>query len=103
MSPLPPIDLDKTDIPPALIALVPRAVAHEYMMVPVSAEGRTLTIAASRPLDSVTLDVLRFILYRDVNQVLASAESIRRALTRCYGIRWDEPGGATIMATTRIR
>lgn len=82
---LPFVELDSMEIPPEIIASVPKAVCEEYMILPVKRSSRLLTIAMTDPLDLFTLDNLRFILNTDVECVLAPRESVEKGIKRYYG------------------
>ncbi len=87
---MPFVDLEKIDIPQEAINAVPKEVAKEYDIAPVSFDGNEVKVAMSDPLDFMTLDNLRFVLNCEVECVLATEEHVQRAIKRIYGGEDDE-------------
>ncbi len=78
------VDLTEIKPDPELIQLLPAQVASRYHVVPVSLEGRCLTVATIDPTDIFTLDDIRFITGCEVSAVVASEVAIKRAIDRFY-------------------
>ena len=72
-------------IAPAIVELVPESVARENAILPLAEEDGALRIAISDPEDFETLEKLRFILNRPIEQVLAPRDAITEAINRHYG------------------
>ncbi len=79
------INLNKVDIEPDVLEMVPKNVAVEHNIVPVAYSSRYLRIAMADPLDFFTTDNLRFILNTDVECILASKDAVRDAISNHYG------------------
>ena len=79
------IDLATVQISPALLELIPQAIAKRQNIIPVSREGGRIIVASAEPLDFNTLDNLRFLLGSDIDYVFADRESLQEAVGRCYG------------------
>jgi type IV pilus assembly protein PilB len=82
---LPYVELRSLKLNPEITKAVPRSVCEEHNVFPVKANGRTLTIAISDPLDLFTLDNLKFILNSEVECVLAPKEDIVHSIETYYG------------------
>src|SRR5262249_20601233 len=76
-------------IPRDVLRQVPAAIAHTHKVVPVAADGETLTLATDRPGDIALRDKLTFLLNRKILLTLASRHELLAALDRYYGI-WVE-------------
>jgi len=79
------INLMATDVPQRVIKLVPGGVARMYNVVPVEADGHSVTLATYELLNPAVVDELMFVLSNDVNFVVAREEDIKAYLTRFYG------------------
>ncbi len=82
------VDLDRTAIPPEIVALVPREVARTYRVMPISCEDGVLRVAMADPLNVSVLDDLRFLLgptLRGVSGAISDEAPVARALRRHYG------------------
>jgi hypothetical protein len=79
------VDLTEVVVPPAVVELVPEAVARECRILPLACDRKSLTVAVGDPSDSDTITKLQFILNRDVAIVLAPPEQIIEAINRHYG------------------
>ena len=80
------VRLNKVEIPPDVVELVPQSVARENFILPVrEKEDGTLVVIVSDPLDLETFDKLRFILNRRIEIALAPKEDIQGAINKYYG------------------
>jgi type IV pilus assembly protein PilB len=79
------IDLTEVTIPDSVIELIPESVARENAILPLAAEGDTLTVVVSDPMDIETFEKLRFILNRTIETALAPRETILESINRYYG------------------
>jgi len=77
--------ISKFQIPPEVIAKVPREAAVEHTICPLKVGKRSLIVAAETPPDFFTLDNLRFQLGTEVEAVIASKDEITAAINRYYG------------------
>ena len=68
---MPFVDLNETEVPEAVIDIVPESVARENAVMPYREDGGRLCVATSDPTDIDTQEKLRFILNRDVEMAIA--------------------------------
>jgi len=87
---IPPISLAKMRLDPALKALIPRDLATQYEVVPVSCIGQTLTVAMADPLNIFALDTLTTMTGLSVNTLLTTSKDIREAIDQYYGTGVEE-------------
>ncbi len=85
---LPFANLSKGEIKKEIIALVPKDVAIENSIVPVTRKGSAL-IVAMKGLDLMVLDNLRFLLNQQVEGAIATPEDIEEALDGYYRLTGD--------------
>ncbi len=81
------VDLKTLKLNEAITKALPRNVCEEHTIFPVKANGKTITIAISDPLDLFTLDNLKFILNNEIECVLAPREDILESIKRYYGTK----------------
>lgn len=82
---IPYVDLSDTEIPKAVIELVPESVARENLVLPLNLEGNTLKLIVADPTNFEALQKLQFVLNKDIQPVLAVQEQITEAINRNYG------------------
>lgn len=66
---------------------VPESVVRRQTLIPLSLEGKTLTIAMADPLNVLATDDLKLLTGCDVEVVIASTAEIREAIEKYYGPR----------------
>ncbi|NJD68263.1 MAG: type IV-A pilus assembly ATPase PilB, partial [candidate division NC10 bacterium] len=81
---VPPVDLSKTTIDPAILKLVPAEVARKYLLIPLGESGSVLTVAMADPSDIFAIDEVRFITGHNIQPMVAPNTSIQNALNRYY-------------------
>ena len=101
---VPSIDLAHFEIDSTIIKVVPGEVARKYGVLPVNKTGATLTIAMSDPTNVFAMDDIKFMTGYNVEPVVASEASLRRAIDKHYGtprsvVLKERPKGATTGAT----
>jgi type IV pilus assembly protein PilB len=80
------VDLSTTQIPSAVIQLVPESVARENLVIPVSLDDSgALTVAMHDPAAFDVIDKLRFIINKEIKVVVAPKEVLQQAINRHYG------------------
>ena len=79
------IDLEHMSVPPETIQAVPPSVARMYSVVPVAAEGNTLTLAVSDLITPETSDEIAFVLSKDILFAVSSQTAISNAISRYFG------------------
>ena len=86
---LPCVNLDGLAIAADVLAVVPRSFVLEHAILPFACEGGVLQVAVSDPMVMEVFDSLAHVAGLRVAPALASADSIRRAISRYYE---SEPG-----------
>ncbi|MBI3312490.1 MAG: Flp pilus assembly complex ATPase component TadA [Candidatus Omnitrophica bacterium] len=81
---LPPINLARYKIDPALAEVVPERLARQHRLVPVSRIGRMLSVAMADPLNVLALDDLAMLTTYEITPVLAAEKEIERATRQLY-------------------
>jgi len=83
---LPMVVPSEMDIPKEVIEMVNHDIARKHCLIPVGRNNGRLQIAMADPLDFDALDNIRFATNSDVEQVLATRESINLAIAKNHGI-----------------
>ncbi len=78
------IDLSAAKIDPAIIKLIPAAVANKHLLIPVGRAGSVLSVAMANPSDIFAIDDIRFMTGYSVKPMVAPETSIRYALNKYY-------------------
>jgi type IV pilus assembly protein PilB len=81
---VPSVNLDEFEIDSAVIKLIPEDVATKHTVVPVNRAGSTLILATADPSNIFAIDDIKFLTGYNVEVVVASEESIKRAIERAY-------------------
>src|ERR1051325_1417040 len=81
---IPSITLNKVEIDPETIRLVPTTIAKKYEVLPVKRIGGTLTLAMSDPTNVFALDDVAFMTNLQILPGVAPQAPIRRALDKNY-------------------
>ncbi|MCK6448882.1 MAG: GspE/PulE family protein [Planctomycetes bacterium] len=79
------IDLEKAKPGPDALGSLDASLAHTYGVLPVTLQGKTLTVAIGDPLNTTLLEDLRFTTGLDVKAVIADPERIKAKVRECYG------------------
>jgi type IV pilus assembly protein PilB len=88
---VPSINLDECEVPDDVVRLIPREVAERHVLMPIARQGSTLIVAMSDPGNIYAMDDIKFLTGLNVEAVVASETSIRKAIERYYGTsRHDE-------------
>ena len=82
---VPSIALDKFEIDPTVLRLVPAETAQKYHVLPLSRSGATLTIAMTDPTNVFAMDDIKFMTGYNVEPVVASETAVVEAINRYYG------------------
>ena len=81
---LPTVKLAELEVDPAVASLIPEGVATKFQVVPMSREGRILTVAMANPSNIFAIDDIKFITGLDVKPVVCTESDIRTAIDRYY-------------------
>ena len=82
---VPSINLDLFHIEDEVIKLISQDVALKYMVLPVSRNGSTLTLAMADPTNVFAMDDIKFMTGFNVEPVIASEASIQMSVGKYYG------------------
>jgi len=80
------IDLDNYDLDPELARSIPEHLAQRYKVIPVAEKENKLTLAMVDPLNVIAIDDIRLITGFDIEPVIATEDSILKAINRQFGV-----------------
>ena len=78
---VPPINLNRVSIPPEIVDLVSREMAHNHRVVPISRLENRLFLAMADPLNVIALDDIKRITRLDISPLIASEKAIADKLS----------------------
>ena len=81
---VPSINLEDFQIEPEVLSLIPEGVAKKHSVVPVNRAGSTLILATADPSNIFALDDIKFLTGYNIQPVVASEDSIRKAIETYY-------------------
>ena len=79
------VDLEHMSVAVEIIQTVPGSVARMYSIMPVAADGNSITLAVSNLVTPETTDEIRFVLSKDIQFAVTEPAAITNALSRYYG------------------
>ena len=82
---LPTIDLDRRDIHPTVLELVPADLAQQHNLVPFAQPMKFLDVAMADPTNVGVIDELRIRTQLNIRPYLAGPKMIERAIAKHYG------------------
>lgn len=82
---IPTLHLTKFKFDPAVVNLIPKHVAVQYGVIPVSRIANVITVAMSDPLNIFALDDLKMITGCEIDTVLSPEEEIKQAIESQFG------------------
>ncbi len=82
---VPAINLSNLHIDSSIIKLVPSEVCRKYLVLPVSRQGATLTLAMADPTNVFAMDDIKFMTGYNVEPVVASEMALKEAIEQYYG------------------
>jgi type IV pilus assembly protein PilB len=77
--------VENYSIPPEVIDEVPETLARQYVLIPISKTGDSLTVAMSDPLNIMALDDLKMLTGRNIEVMVSPASEIDVAIDKYYG------------------
>ena len=89
---IPPINLSRYKIDPNVIKLIPKKIARNYRILPISQMGNTLIVAMVDPLNILAIDDIKALTGFKINLVITTEKDISEALSQYY----DESSYAAI-------
>ncbi|MBT8337459.1 MAG: type IV-A pilus assembly ATPase PilB [Gemmatimonadetes bacterium] len=81
---VPAVDLERLEVNPKVLRLVPDEVALKHLVIPLRRVGRLLTVAMVNPTDLGAIDDLKFITRLDIEPVIAGEFTLRKHLEKYY-------------------
>ncbi len=78
------IDIDKAELSPDIVKLIPEDMARKYTAIAVSKMGKRLTVATSEPSNFYMMEDLRAATGFSISVAMATKGAINRALGRLY-------------------
>lgn len=81
---IPHIRVDNYTIPPDVIEEVSETLARQYLLIPISRTGDSLTVAMSDPLNIMALDDLKMLTGRNIEVMVSPASEIDSAIEKYY-------------------
>ncbi len=85
-------NLEKMEIPPQVIGMVPPEMARAFNVIPIKFEDGVLTVAMANPHDINVLDDLRHMCRCEIHAMVASEEAVLRALEKYYAHKTENLG-----------
>ena len=82
---IPAVNLEHFEISEDVIKRIPSDIARKYMLIPITRTGSTLTVAMADPTNIYALDDIKFLTGLNVEPVVASELSIKKAIDKYYG------------------
>src|SRR3989338_2312784 len=82
---IPPINLSRFKIDPAVIKLIPKKIAKHYKILPISKMGGTLMIAMADPLNIFAIDDIKNLTGSKISPVITTDKDIEEAIGQYYG------------------
>ncbi|MBI4437201.1 MAG: Flp pilus assembly complex ATPase component TadA [Candidatus Omnitrophica bacterium] len=81
---IPPVDLSRFEIDPAMAKVISREIAYHYEIVPISKIGDTVTIAIADPLNLFAAEEIKALTGLEIRPTIATEVDIRGALRKLY-------------------
>jgi len=82
---IPHIRVENYSIPPEVVEEVSETLARQYLLIPISKTGDSLTVAMSDPLNIMALDDLKMLTGRNIEVMVSPASEIDAAIEKYYG------------------
>jgi type IV pilus assembly protein PilB len=87
---VPAVDINKVNVDPKILKLVPDDIAHKHLVLPLRRVGRTLTVAMANPADPGALDQLKFVTRHDIEPVVVGEFTLKKQIDQYYGVQEDD-------------
>jgi type IV pilus assembly protein PilB len=81
---VPAVDLDRVQLDPKIVKLIPAEVALKHFVLPLRRVGRTLTVAMVNPTDANAIDSIKFVTRFEVEPVIVGETTLKRHLEQLY-------------------
>ena len=81
------VELERKVIDLSLLELIPEDIAHQHLVLPVSATESSLALAMARPSERHVIDEIEFVTGKRVVPYVASEEALRASIDAAYSAR----------------
>lgn len=81
---MPPIDIARLKIDPAVVKIIPRDIAVKYQIIPISLMGDNLTLAMADPLNIFVIDNVKALTGLNITPIIARSTQIQQTIERYY-------------------
>jgi len=81
---LPPLDLSRVKVDPAVIKIIPHDIARYYQIIPISKIGKTLSLAMADPLNIFAIDDVKALTGYEINPIIGKPKDIISAIEAYY-------------------
>lgn len=81
---MPPIDIARLKIDPAVVKIIPRDIAVKYQIIPISRMGDNLTLAMADPLNIFVIDNVKALTGLNITPIIARSTQIQQTIERYY-------------------
>jgi type IV pilus assembly protein PilB len=81
---VPAVDLERVNVDPKIIKLVPADLAQKHVVLPLRRVGRTLTLAMANPIDVGAIDAVKFSTRMEIEPVVVGEYTLRNHLLKYY-------------------
>lgn len=82
---VPPINLSRYKVDPSVLKLIPKRIAKQYKLIPISKMGDTLIIAMSDPLNIFAIDDIKALTGFKISIAVTTDKDINEAINLYYG------------------
>ncbi len=83
---IPAIHLSKYKITPEILQGIPKRMAENHCMMPISRFGNTITVAMADPMNVMAIDDIKRLTKMEVRPVLANELDIKQSIEQYYGV-----------------
>src|SRR3989339_274372 len=97
------INLAEFKIDPAVLKLIPAAMAKKYMIMPLTRAGAKLTVAMADPSNVFAVDDIKFMTGYNVEVVIATESALINTITTYYGGKGEGIVAAKAKAQTQTQ
>jgi type IV pilus assembly protein PilB len=87
---VPAVDINKVQVDPRILKLLPGDIAHKHLVLPLRRVGRRLTVAMANPADPGAIDQLKFVTRHDIEPVVVGEFTLKKQIDRYYGKKDDD-------------
>jgi len=87
---IPPIDISRMTIDPAVVSIIPKELAIKYQIMPISKMGQNLTLAMADPLNIFTIDNIKILTGLSITPLIAKSSQMAETIHKYYAGDSDE-------------